>query len=124
MSFCKFRKIPSLSGAEDELQGAQAPLRATYLLAAPGSPLGPSESVFDPTLACYFPFVAEIFAIYLPGSSRHRISRFRVFSFSVYFCQENFQQNLGAMASPSSPKDKYIVNVINPYLAEVRKHPQ
>ena len=28
------------------------------------------------------------------------------------------------MASPSSPKDKFIVNVINPYLAEVRKHPQ
>ena len=28
------------------------------------------------------------------------------------------------MASPSSPKDKFVVNVINPYLAEVRKHPQ
>src|ERR1041384_7994529 len=28
------------------------------------------------------------------------------------------------MASPSSPKDKFLVNVINPYLAEVRKHPQ
>src|SRR3954464_5987691 len=32
--------------------------------------------------------------------------------------------DLGAMASPSSPKDKFIVNVINPYLAEVKKHPQ
>ena len=32
--------------------------------------------------------------------------------------------DLGAMASPSSPKDKFVVNVINPYLAEVRKHPQ
>src|SRR3954463_16818839 len=28
------------------------------------------------------------------------------------------------MASPSSPKDKFFVNVINPYLAEVNKHPQ
>ena len=28
------------------------------------------------------------------------------------------------MASPSSSKDKFVVNVINPYLAEVRKHPQ
>ena len=28
------------------------------------------------------------------------------------------------MASPSSPKDKFIVNVINPYLDEVKKHPQ
>ena len=32
--------------------------------------------------------------------------------------------DLGAMASPSSPKDKFVINVINPYLAEVRKHPQ
>src|SRR4051812_13721603 len=28
------------------------------------------------------------------------------------------------MTSPSSPKDKFVVNVINPYLAEVKKHPQ
>src|SRR3954465_6786002 len=28
------------------------------------------------------------------------------------------------MASPSSPMDTFVVNVINPYLAEVRKHPQ
>ena len=28
------------------------------------------------------------------------------------------------MASPGSPKDKFVFNVINPYLAEVRKHPQ
>src|ERR1044072_8005254 len=28
------------------------------------------------------------------------------------------------MASPSSPNDKFVVNVINRYLAEVRKHPQ
>ena len=28
------------------------------------------------------------------------------------------------MASPSSPKDKFVVNAINPYLAEVKKHPQ
>ena len=27
------------------------------------------------------------------------------------------------MASPSSRKDKFVVNVINPYLAQVRKHP-
>ncbi|KAE8812855.1 hypothetical protein D1007_10184 [Hordeum vulgare] len=28
------------------------------------------------------------------------------------------------MASPKSPKDKFLVNVINPYLAEVKRHPQ
>src|SRR3954465_11213313 len=28
------------------------------------------------------------------------------------------------MASPSSSKDKFVVNAINPYLAEVRNHPQ
>ena len=28
------------------------------------------------------------------------------------------------MASPSSPKDEFVVNVINPYLTEVKKHPQ
>ncbi|KAE8800331.1 hypothetical protein D1007_24184 [Hordeum vulgare] len=28
------------------------------------------------------------------------------------------------MASPNSLKDKFLVNVINPYLAEVKRHPQ
>src|ERR1041385_4079617 len=28
------------------------------------------------------------------------------------------------MDSPTFPKDKFVVNVINPYLAEVKKHPQ
>ncbi|KAE8812811.1 hypothetical protein D1007_10140 [Hordeum vulgare] len=28
------------------------------------------------------------------------------------------------MASPKYPKDKFLVNVINPYLAEVKRHPQ
>ncbi|KAE8782185.1 hypothetical protein D1007_44472 [Hordeum vulgare] len=28
------------------------------------------------------------------------------------------------MASPKSPKDKFLVNIINPYLAEVKIHPQ
>ena len=28
------------------------------------------------------------------------------------------------MASPSAPKDKFFEKVINPYLAEVRRHPQ
>ncbi|KAE8781147.1 40s ribosomal protein s5-1 [Hordeum vulgare] len=32
--------------------------------------------------------------------------------------------NLGVMASPKSPKDKFLVNIINPYLAEVKRHPQ
>src|SRR3954468_24214509 len=32
--------------------------------------------------------------------------------------------DFGAMASPCSPKDKFVVNVINPYLSEVRKHPR
>ena len=81
MTFCKIRKIRSLSGAGEELQGAQAPPVAAYLLATPGGRLGTPESVSDPTLARYLPFVAEIFAIYLPGSSRHCIWRFCVFSF-------------------------------------------
>ncbi|KAE8778942.1 hypothetical protein D1007_48101 [Hordeum vulgare] len=28
------------------------------------------------------------------------------------------------MASPKSPRDKFLVNVINPYLTEVNRHPQ
>ncbi|KAE8784105.1 hypothetical protein D1007_42364 [Hordeum vulgare] len=28
------------------------------------------------------------------------------------------------MASTNSPKDKFLVNIINPYLAEVKRHPQ
>ncbi|KAE8806352.1 hypothetical protein D1007_17402 [Hordeum vulgare] len=28
------------------------------------------------------------------------------------------------MASPKSPKDKFFVNIMNPYLAEVKRHPQ
>ncbi|KAE8776794.1 hypothetical protein D1007_50527 [Hordeum vulgare] len=28
------------------------------------------------------------------------------------------------MASPKSPKDKFLVNVINTYLTEVKRHPQ
>ena len=48
-------------------------------------------------------FVCFLFRLFLPGK---------------------LLADLGAMASPSSPKDKFIVNVINPYLAEVRKHPQ
>src|SRR4051794_37166176 len=48
---------------------------------------------------------------------------FVCFLFNLLF-RENFQQNLGAMASPSSPKDKFLVNVINPYLIEVKRHPQ
>src|SRR4051812_12798842 len=41
--------------------------------------------------------------------------------FSIYFCQEMFPLELGSIASPSSPKDKFVVNVINPCLAEVKK---
>src|SRR3954468_10945689 len=40
------------------------------------------------------------------------------------FLPGELSADLGVMASPSSPKDKFVVNVINPYLAEVRKHPQ
>ena len=28
------------------------------------------------------------------------------------------------MTPPSTPKDKFLVNVVNPYLAEVKMHPQ
>ena len=40
------------------------------------------------------------------------------------FLSGKFSADLDAMASPSSPKDKFVINVINPYLGEVRKHPQ
>src|SRR4051812_7633402 len=40
------------------------------------------------------------------------------------FLPGKLSADLGAMASPFSPKDKFVVNVINLYLAEVRKHPQ
>jgi len=46
-----------------------------------------------------------------------------VFSLGL-FLPGKLLADLGAMASPSSPKDKFVINVINPYLAEVRKHPQ
>src|SRR4051812_1849062 len=85
--FAKLGKFQAQVEPERSSRGPRHPLGAPHLLAAPGGLLGTPESVSDPTLACYLPFVAEIFAIYLPGSSRHHISRFRVFSFSVYFCQ-------------------------------------
>ncbi|KAE8781846.1 hypothetical protein D1007_44862 [Hordeum vulgare] len=40
------------------------------------------------------------------------------------FVPEELSANLGAMASPKSPKDRFLINVINPYLAEVKRHPQ
>ncbi|KAE8798005.1 40S ribosomal protein S5-1 [Hordeum vulgare] len=40
------------------------------------------------------------------------------------FLPGELSANLGAMASPKSPKDKFFVNVINPYLTEVKRHPQ
>ena len=40
------------------------------------------------------------------------------------FVRGELSANLVDMASPKSPKDKFLVNVINPYLAEVKRHPQ
>ena len=40
------------------------------------------------------------------------------------FYQEEIHQALVDITPPSSPKDKFFVNVINPYLAEVKMHPQ
>ncbi|KAE8807955.1 hypothetical protein D1007_15635 [Hordeum vulgare] len=40
------------------------------------------------------------------------------------FVLGKFSANFGAMASPESPKDKFLVNVINPYLAKVKRQRQ
>src|SRR3954464_755639 len=123
-SFCKNRKIPSPSGAGEELQGGQeAPWRGP----PPGRPGHPPgcpglrlrlhlglKNSFCCRNFCYV-FARIVPALYLVISC--------VF-FLGLFLPRKLSADLGAMASPSSPKDKFIVNVINPYLAEVRKHPQ
>src|SRR3954470_19634571 len=124
MSFCKIRKIPNLSGSGEELLVAQAhwwrdlpPGRAGWPPGPPGVHLRPHFGLLPSFWCrnfCYI-FAQIVPALYLAIT--------RVL-FLIYFCQENFQQDLGAMASPSVPKDKFIVNVINPYLAKVKKHPQ
>ncbi|KAE8788535.1 40S ribosomal protein S5-1 [Hordeum vulgare] len=43
---------------------------------------------------------------------------------ATWTTRRELSAKLGAMASPKSPKDKFLVNVINPYLAEVKRHPQ
>ena len=96
---------------------ALPPGRAARALGHPGVHLRPRFSLLPSFLCinfCYI-FARIVPATYLAISC--------VF-FSICFCQGIFQLNLGAMASPSSPKDKFVVNVINPYLAEVKKHPQ
>src|ERR1043165_807543 len=123
-SFCKIRKIPSPSGAGEELQGGQEPPwrgpppgRAGH---PPGCPrlrlrlhLG-SEPSFCCRIFCYI-FARIVPAPYLALSC----------VFFLGLCLPGkLLADLGAMASPSSPKGKFVVNVINPYLAEVKKHPQ
>src|SRR3954451_24607159 len=124
MSFCKIRKIRGLSGAEEELQGAQAPPgrglppgRAGRPPGAPGVRLRPHFGLL-PSFCCInfcYIFTQIVPAPYLVISC--------VF-FLGLFLPGKLSADLGAMASPSSPKDKFFVNVINPYLAEVRKNPQ
>src|ERR1041384_5781902 len=123
-SFCKIRKIPSPSGAGEELQGGQeAPWRGPPPGCArhpPGCPglrlrlhLGLKPS-FCCRNFCYI-FARIVLSPYLAVSC--------VF-FLGLFLPGKLSADLGAKASPSSPKDKFVVNFINPYLAEVKKHPQ
>src|ERR1041385_5762893 len=79
--FAKYRKFEAEVEPERSSRGPRRPPGAAPPLAAPGGRPGTQESGSDPTLARYLPFVAEIFAIYSPGSFRQRISRFHVFSF-------------------------------------------
>src|ERR1041384_6538772 len=60
------------------------------------------------------------------GKKTPRTSIYLVIScvfFLGLFLPGKLLADLGAMASPSYPKDKFVINVINPYLVEVRKHP-
>ena len=86
----------------------------------PGHPAARLRPRFGPLPSFLCINFSYIFARVVPATY---LAISRVFS-SICFCQEIFQLNLGAMASPSSPKDMFVVNVINPYLAEVKKHPQ
>ena len=124
MSFCKTRKIRGLIGAGEELQGAQAtpwrglpPGRAGRPPGHPGVRLrlhfGSLPSFCCRNFCYIFARIIPVLYLAIPC----------VF-FLICCCQEKFQQNLGAMASPSSPKDKFVVNVINPHLTEVRRRPQ
>ena len=64
------------------------------------------------------------FLVYIFPDRPDTVPRDFVFFLFRLFLPGKLLADLGAMASPSSPKDKFVVNVINPYLAEVRKHPQ
>ena len=77
---------------ESSSRGSRRPGDAGYLLAAPGGRLDHPKSVSDPTLACYLPFGAEIFAIYFPGSSRLCILRFCAFSFRSVCARGTFSK--------------------------------
>src|SRR3954471_12482499 len=118
------RKITSPSGAGEELQGGQeapwrgpTPGRARHPPGCPGLRLRlhlGSEPSFCCRNFCYI-FARIVPAPYLAISC--------VF-FLGLFLPGKLLADLGTMASPSSPKDKFVVNVINPYLTEVTKHPQ
>src|SRR3954464_6925585 len=123
-SFCKNRKIPSSSGAGEELQGGQEaswrgppPGRARHPPGRPGLRLRLHLGL-KPSLCCRI--FCYIFARIVPAPY---LAISCVFFLGLYL-PGKLSADLGAMASPSSPKYKFIVNVINPYLAELRKHPQ
>ena len=64
-----------------------------------------------------------MFAIYFPDSPGTVSRNFVCFLSRFVSAKKTFSRSR-CHGFPSSPKDKFIVNVINPYLAEVRKHPQ
>src|SRR4051812_44686621 len=118
------RKIPSPSGAGEEFQGGQeapwhgsTPGRAGHPPGCPGLRLRLHLGL-KPSFCCEF--FCYISARIVPAPY---LSISRVF-FLGLFLPGKLSADLGAMASPSSPKDKFVVNVINPYIAEVRKHPR
>src|SRR3954464_9466210 len=123
-SFCKNRKIPSSSGAGEELQGGQEaswrgppPGRARHPPGRPGLRLRLHLGL-KPSFCCRI--FCYIFARIVPTPY---LAISCVF-FLGLFLPGKLSADLGAMASPSSPKDKFVINVINPYLPEVKKHPQ
>ena len=120
MRFCKIRKIRSRRGAPghpgDLLARAGPWMRqeATWTSQSPSPP---------PLWLVIFLLVQKYFLYIFPDRPGF-VSCDSVRLLFDLFVPGELSANLGAMASPKSPKDKFLVNVINPYLAEVKRHPQ
>ncbi|KAE8776267.1 hypothetical protein D1007_51126 [Hordeum vulgare] len=81
------------------------------------------ESVSDPLWLVTFLLVQKCFLYIFSDHPGFVSCDSMCFLFDLFVPRE-LSANLSAMASPESPKDKFLVNVINPYLVEVKRHPQ